>query len=61
MLTACKVLKLDIEDFEPKTFDEFFRKHHDESVKVPFVKLQTNKSFSPMNNRLNSSLATIRS
>lgn len=60
MLTACKVLKLDIEDFEPKSYDEFLRKHYDESVKMPLVKLSTGKSFSPLNNRPNSSMATKR-
>ena len=30
MLLACKVLKIDLEDLEPKTYEDFLQKQHEE-------------------------------
>lgn len=34
MIMACKALRINLSDLEPKTFDEFLRKQHDAHYKI---------------------------
>lgn len=34
MILACKALKINLSDLEPKTFDEFLRKQHEIHYKI---------------------------
>lgn len=34
MIVACKALKINLTDLEPKTFDDFLRKQHDIHYKI---------------------------